>query len=615
LNIVQNQQYSLKQAHFNTEYHKKMKELRYLNKYFIKYKYSFSLGIFITIIAQIFSLFTPKLISKSLSAIEKFDKLPKAEKASEAVLSFYREELVHNVLLIIATTIVAGFLTFLMRQTLIVMSRHIEFDLKNEVFQQYEKLSQNFYKQNRTGDLMNRISEDVSKVRMYVGPAVMYTINTFIRFAIVIIYMYNVSPLLTLYTILPLPILSYCIFKLSTEINKRSTVFQQYLSKVSSFTQEIFSGIRVIKAYSLENQHQNNMIDLANESKSKSLNLAKVQSLFGPLMIALIGISNLVVIYFGGVMYINGSIKSLGTIAEFILYVNMLTWPVASLGWVSSMVQEAEASQKRLNEFLKIEPEIKNNNPNHSTIDGTISFENVTYTYEDTNITALNDVTFTVKKGETLAILGKTGSGKSTILSLISRLYDVPQGQITIDGNEISQLNLNDLRNNIGIVPQDAFLFSDSIKNNIKFGNQNATDEEVIEAAKNAVVHDNIIGFNKQYDTILGERGITLSGGQKQRVSIARAIIKNPAILLFDDCLSAVDTETEETILNNLFEICKDKTTIIVSHRVSSAKNADRIIILEEGKIIQQGSHNQLINQEGYYSALYLKQLSEKELL
>lgn len=592
-----------------------MKELRYLNKYFIKYKYSFSLGIFITIIAQIFSLFTPKLISKSLSAIETFDKLPESQKASDAVLSFYREGLIHNVLLIIATTIVAGFLTFLMRQTLIVMSRHIEFDLKNEVFQQYERLSQNFYKQNRTGDLMNRISEDVSKVRMYVGPAVMYTINTFIRFAIVIIYMYSVSPLLTLYTILPLPILSYCIFKLSTEINKRSTVFQQYLSKVSSFTQEIFSGIRVIKAYSLENQHQNNMIDLANESKSKSLNLAKVQSLFGPLMIALIGISNLVVIYFGGVMYINGSIKSLGTIAEFILYVNMLTWPVASLGWVSSMVQEAEASQKRLNEFLKIEPEIKNNNPNHSTIEGTISFENVTYTYEDTNITALNDVTFTVKKGETLAILGKTGSGKSTILSLISRLYDVSQGQITIDGIEISKLNLNDLRNNIGIVPQDAFLFSDSIKNNIKFGNQNATDEEVIEAAKNAVVHDNIINFNKQYDTILGERGITLSGGQKQRVSIARAIIKNPAILLFDDCLSAVDTETEEIILNNLFEICKDKTTIIVSHRVSSAKNADRIIILEEGKIIQQGSHNQLINQEGYYSALYLKQLSEKESL
>jgi ATP-binding cassette subfamily B protein len=357
------------------------------------------------------------------------------------------------------------------------------------------------------------------------------------------------------------------------------------------------------------------MVDLANESKSKSLDLAKVQSLFGPLMLALIGISNLVVIYFGGLMYINGTIKSIGTIAEFILYVNMLTWPVASLGWVSSMVQEAEASQKRLNEFLKIEPEIKNKNPNKSIIEGTISFENVSYTYEDTNIEALKNVSFKVKKGETLAILGKTGSGKSTISSLISRLYEVTDGRISVDGNEISTLNLYDLRNSIGIVPQDAFLFSDSIKNNIKFGKENATDEEVETAAKNAVVHDNIIGFNKQYDTILGERGITLSGGQKQRVSIARAIIKNPEILLFDDCLSAVDTETEEAILNNLYEICKDKTTIIVSHRVSSAKNADNIIILEDGKIIQQGSHNQLINQEGYYASLYLKQLSEKELL
>ena len=592
-----------------------MKELRYLDKYFIKYKFSFSLGILITIIAQIFSLFTPKLISSSLEAIEKFDKLSSVEKSSTMVIGQYREELIHNVLLIIATTIIAGFLTFLMRQTLIVMSRHIEFDLKNEVFRQYENLSQNFYKQNRTGDLMNRISEDVSKVRMYVGPAVMYTINTFIRFAIVIAYMYNVSPRLTLYTLLPLPILSYAIFKLSSEINSRSTVFQQYLSKVSSFTQEIFSGIRVIKAYSLENQQQNNLISLAEESKSKSLSLARVQSLFGPLMLALIGISNLVVIYFGGMLYINGTIKSIGTIAEFILYVNMLTWPVASLGWVSSMVQEAEASQKRLNEFLKIVPDIQNNNPSSSTVDGTISFENVSYTYEDTNIEALKNISFTVKKGETLAILGKTGSGKSTLLSLISRMYDVTEKKVKIDGKEISQLNLFDLRNSIGIVPQDAFLFSDSIKNNIKFGKENATDDEVIVAAKSAVVHDNIEGFNKGYDTILGERGITLSGGQKQRVSIARAIIKKPEILLFDDCLSAVDTETEEAILNNLFEICKDKTTIIVSHRVSSAKNADKIIILENGKIIQQGFHNQLINENGYYSALYLKQLSEKELL
>ena len=584
-----------------------MKELQYLNKYFIKYKYHFLLGIFITIVAQIFSLFTPKLISSSFKAIEDFNK-------NNVGTDVIKVELINNILLIVGTTLVAGVLTFLMRQTLIVMSRHVEFDLKNEVFKHYEELDQNFYKRNRTGDLMSRISEDVGKVRMYVGPAVMYTINTVIRFAIVIIYMYNVSPRLTLYTILPLPLLSFIIFKLSTEINVRSTTFQQYLSKISSFTQEIFSGVRVVKAYALENQYQKNMVDLANESKTKSMDLAKVQSLFGPLMIALIGVSNLVVIYFGGMMYIDGTIKSIGTIAEFILYVNMLTWPVASIGWVSSLVQEAEASQKRINEFLKVQPEIKNKTTENSIINGEIQFKNVTFTYEDTEITALDNISFTIKKGETLAVLGKTGSGKSTLLSLITRMYDIKNGNILIDEKNIDQVNLYDLRNSIGIVPQDAFLFSDSIKNNIKFGKENATDEEVFNAAKTAVVHDNIMNFNNQYETVLGERGITLSGGQKQRVSIARAIIKNPEILLFDDCLSAVDTETEEQILNNLLQISKNKTTIIVSHRVSSAKNADKIIILDEGKIIQEGSHNQLINEEGYYAELYLKQLSEKEL-
>ncbi len=585
-----------------------MKELQYLNKYFVKYKYRFLLGILATIAAQIFMLFTPKLISQSFAAIEQFAKDP------DIGTDVIRTELLHNIILIIVTTIIAGILTFLMRQTLIVMSRRVEFDLKNEVFRQYENLSQSFYKQNRTGDLMNRISEDVGKVRMYVGPAVMYSINTVIRFAIVIVYMYNVSPRLTLYTLLPLPILSFVIFKLSTEINIRSTAFQQYMSKVSSFTQEIFSGIRVIKAYSLEDQHQTNMIALSHESKAKSMSLAKVQSMFGPLMVALIGVSNLVVIYFGGMMYIDGRIPNIGIIAEFILYVNMLTWPVASLGWVSSMVQEAEASQTRINEFLKIDPEIKNNNPNNSLINGLIEFKNVDFIYEDTNIQALKNVSFTVKQGETLAILGKTGSGKSTILSLISRLYDTNGGEILIDKTPISQVNLYNLRDAIGIVPQDAFLFSDSIKNNIKFGDENATDEQVIHAAKMAVVHDNIIGFKLQYETVLGERGITLSGGQKQRVSIARAIIKDPKILLLDDCLSAVDTETEETILNNLLEICKDKTTIIVTHRVSSARNADKILILEDGAIVQQGTHNQLINNEGYYKELYLKQLSEKDL-
>ena len=584
-----------------------MKELQYLNKYFTKYKYRFLLGITITIIAQIFRLFTPKLISKSFKAIEDFHK-------SNISSDIIKQELFTNILLIIGTTIIAGILTFLMRQTLIVMSRHIEFDLKNEVFKHYEVLDQNFYKQNRTGDLMSRISEDVGKVRMYVGPAVMYTINTLITFTIVIIYMYRVSPILTLYTILPLPVLSFIIFRLSKEINNRSTIFQQYLSKISSYTQEVFSGIRVIKAYGLENQHQKNITELAEESKSKSMNLANVQSFFGPLMITLIGVSNLVVIYFGGKMYIDGTIKSIGTIAEFILYVNMLTWPVATIGWVSSLVQEAEASQKRINEFLKIEPEIKNTNTNHSIIKGEIEFKNVSFTYEDTNIEALKNVSFKVEKGQTLAILGKTGSGKSSILTLLTRMHDVKNGAILMDGIPLAELNLYDLRNSIGIVPQDAFLFSDSIKNNIKFGKENATDEEVITAAQQAVVHENIIQFNQQYETILGERGITLSGGQKQRVSIARAIIKNPEILLLDDCLSAVDTETEELILNNLLKISKDKTTIVVSHRVSSAKNADKIIILEEGKIIQQGSHNQLVNLEGYYKELYYKQLSEKEV-
>ncbi|MFY8068796.1 MAG: ABC transporter ATP-binding protein [Flavobacterium sp.] len=587
-----------------------MKELQYLNKYFIKYKYRFLLGLLITIVAQIFSLFTPELIGNSIKVIEDY------VKSAQKDVALLKYELLKNILYILATTIIAGFFTFLMRQTLIVMSRYVEFDLKNEIFNHYQNLSQHFYKKNRTGDLMNRISEDVGKVRMYVGPAVMYTLNTIMRFTIVVIYMYNISPKLTLYSLLPLPLLSYSIFKISSEIHKRSGAFQQNLSNLFSFTQEIFSGIRVIKAYAIEEKKQNNFLELTKESNTKAMDLAKVNSLFGPLMILLIGMSNLVVVYVGGTMYINNDpeIESIGVIAQFILYINMLTWPVASLGWVSSLVQEAEASQKRINEFLNEEPEIKNPTELPSKIEGTIQFENVSFDYEDTHIKALDNISFTVKKGKTLAILGKTGSGKSTILSLISRLYDVTEGAINIDNQPITTLNLYDLRNQISVVPQDAFLFSDSIKNNIKFGNENATDEEVMEAAKKAVVHENILTFNDQYETILGERGITLSGGQKQRVSIARALIKNAPILLLDDCLSAVDTETEETILNNLLTYCKDKTTIIVSHRVSSAKNADQIIILEEGKIIEKGTHNELLEQNGYYKDLYVKQLSEKEI-
>lgn len=586
-----------------------MKELHYLNKYFIKYKYHFLLGIGITIIAQIFFSYTPKLISAAFKIIENY---PENGMNSQQVMQL----LIQNILLAIGTALIAGFLTFLMRQTLIVMSRHVEFDLKNEVFRHYEVLDQGFYKRNRTGDLMSRISEDVAKVRMYVGPAVMYTINTVIRFGVVIIYMYNVSPQLTLYTLVPLPILSYIIFRLSVLINKRSTAFQQFLSKISSYTQEVFSGVRVIKAYALEEKNQVEMAKLADESKAKSLHLAGIQSLFGPLMISLIGVSNLAVIYFGGMMYIEGDphIKNIGVIAEFILYVNMLTWPVATIGWVSSLVQEAEASQKRINAFLKTEPEIKDKSIGPTTINGRIEFKNVSYTYEDTQIEALKDVSFVVEKGQTLAILGNTGSGKSTLLTLLTRLHDIKNGAILIDNLPVNEVNLMSLRDAIGIVPQDAFLFSDTISNNIRFGKENATIDEIETAAKQAAVHDNIIQFTHHYETVLGERGITLSGGQKQRVSIARAIIKDPKILLLDDCLSAVDTETEEKIIGHLTSIAKDKTTLIVSHRVSSAKNADQIIILDKGKIIQQGSHNQLVNQEGYYKELYLKQLSEKEV-
>ena len=585
-----------------------MRALRHLNKYFLKYKYRLIVGLIITIIARIFSIAVPKFVGDSVDIVEQYIN------GEISTIDEVKSGLLMNILLILGAVLIAAFFTFLMRQTFIVVSRFIEYDLKNEVFQHYEKLSLNFYKKNRTGDLMNRISEDVSKVRMYVGPAIMYSVNTITLFVVVIGYMISIAPMLTLYTVLPLPILSISIYKLSVAIHKRSTIVQQFLSKLTTFTQESFSGITVIKAYGIENQTQDSFTTLSNDSKDKNLDLAKVQALFFPLMILLIGISNVIVIYIGGKQFLNGKIEDLGVIVEFIIFVNMLTWPVATVGWVSSIIQQAEASQVRINEFLSQEPEIKNNTKKPTPITGNISFKNVSFTYDDTNIKALKDISFDINSGETIGIIGKTGSGKSTILDLIGRLYDVTKGEITIDSIPIEHLNLNNLRTAIGYVPQDAFLFSDSIRNNIRFGKEEAGEEEVIEAAKNAVVHKNIIGFTKGYSTVLGERGITLSGGQKQRVSIARAIIKDPKILLFDDCLSAVDTETEEEILNNLNKISKDKTTFIVSHRVSAAKNADKIIVLDNGEIIQQGTHNQLINTEGYYKELYLKQLSEKEI-
>lgn len=585
-----------------------MKELKYLNKYFLKYKGRLILGVFITIIATVFKLVVPMKIGDSITIIKQY------LNGEVTDLALVKHELLINILLLLGAAILSALFTFIMRQTFIVVSRYVEYDLKNEVFQHYQKLSLGFYKQNRTGDLMNRISEDVSKVRMYVGPALMYSITTVTLFVVVISYMFYKAPTLTLYAIAPLPILSLAIYKLSVLINKRTTIVQQYLSKLTTFTQESFSGIAVIKAYGIESRTNANFEELAEGSKAKNIDLAKVQALFFPLMMLLIGVSNILVIYIGGTRYINGEIAQFGTIVEFLIYVNMLTWPVAVVGFVTSMIQQAEASQKRINEFMETKPDIQNLVEEKTPIEGAIEFKNLTFTYPDTGIVALKDVSFTVTPGETLAIVGNTGSGKSTILELIGRLYDVEEGMLTIDGTPIKKLNLEDLREGIGYVPQDAFLFSDSIRNNIRFGKEQATDKEVIEAAKNAAVHKNIKGFSKGYDTVLGERGITLSGGQKQRVSIARAIIKDPKILMLDDSLSAVDTETEEEILKNLQKITKNKTTLIVSHRISAIKNATKIIVLEEGQIIQQGTHNQLVNSEGYYKELYAKQLLEKEM-
>ena len=584
-----------------------MKELKQLNLYLKKYSGKLLLGLIITIIATVFKLIVPKKIGDIINIIENYIN------GSSSDLSIVKKELLISILIILGTALLAGFFTFLMRQTFIVVSRNIEFDLKNEIFKHYERLSLEFYKQHRTGDLMNRISEDVSKVRMYAGPALMYSVTNITLLVVTLSYMFYSAPTLTLYAIAPLPFLSVAIYKLSAAIHKRSTIVQQYLSKLTSFTQESFSGISVIKAYGIESRIIKNFNVLSEGSKDKNIDLAKVQALFFPLMILLIGLSNILVIYIGGKQFINGEIKQLGTIVEFLIYVNMLTWPVAVIGWVTSMVQQAEASQKRINEFLNEKPAIENYVETETKINGVIEFNNLSFTYSDTNITALKNISFKINPGETLAILGNTGSGKSTILELIGRLYEVDKGQLKVNNKNIKDLNISSLRGSIGYVPQDAFLFSDSILNNIKFGKENASNEEVFEAAKKASVHENIIGFNKGYKTILGERGITLSGGQKQRVSIARAIIKDPQILLLDDCLSAVDTETEEQILNNIETLLKNKTTIIVSHRISSAKHAHKIIVLKEGEIIQQGTHNELIKLEGYYKELYAKQLLEKE--
>ncbi len=582
-----------------------MNALKYLNKYFYKYRTKLFLGFLITIIARIFSLFAPRLIGNSLTAVEKY--LQSENNDFEKI----QHILMVNILIIIGATLISGFFTFLMRQTIINVSRFIEFDLKNEIFWHYQKLTQRFYKNNRTGDLMSRISEDVSKVRMYVGPAFMYSINTISLFIIVISYMISIAPILTLYTILPLPILSFTIYKLSRIINEKSTLVQEVLSKMSSSAQESFSGIAVIKSYNLQSKIYNKFNDLAIESYQKNMSLVKVQAWFFPLMILLIGCSNLIVIYIGGNQYINNEIE-IGVLAEFIIYVNMLTWPVAVVGWITSIVQQAEASQKRINSFLKEQPEIIDGNGVDKFIKGEIELNNVSLLYPETQIEALKGVSLKISEGSTVGIIGNIGSGKSSILDIISRLYDPSEGSIKLDGVDMKEYTLDQIRENIGYIPQNAFLFSESIEDNIRFGAQKIELKDIKEASKKAAVHQNIISFKDSYDTLLGERGVTLSGGQIQRISIARALIKNSKILLLDDCLSAVDTDTEEEILKNLKSVSTKKTTVIVSHRISSLKHADKIIVLENGKIIQQGKHSDLIESKGYYKELFEKQQTER---
>jgi len=585
-----------------------LKELSYINKYFSKYKKNLISGIIIIIAARLLLLITPGLIRNSINIIDNY------RTGIISDLEIVKTELITNIFLILLASVLAGIFTFLTRQTIINVSRYVEFDLKNEIYNQYQKLSLNFYKVNQTGDLMNRISEDVSKVRMYVGPAFMYSINTITLLVIVIIYMYKQSPILTYYTLSPLPFLSITIYKLSKLINKKSVIVQENLSDLSSFTQESFSGITLIKSYSIEKKNYEDFNSLSEKCKQSQISLVKLQALFFPLMILLIGLSNLFVIYIGGLQYFEGKLEGIGTIAEFIIYVNMLTWPVASLGWISSIIQQAEASQKRINEFLKQKSEIVSPNNTKFDISGEIEFKNVEFTYKDTGIKALKNINFKLNKGDKLGIIGKTGSGKSTLLNLIVRLYNINEGKIIVDTKNINSINIKSLRSQIGYVPQDVFLFSDTIENNIKFGSINSTEKEVIDVCKIADIHNDIEGFENKYKTLLGERGVNLSGGQKQRISIARALIRKPKLLIFDDCLSAVDTETEENIIKSLNNLKYSTTSILVSHRISSIKNANKIIVLNDGEIEEYGTHEELMSKNGYYKQTYNQQLIEKEI-
>lgn len=593
-----------------------MKELAYLNKFFYKYRWRFIPGILFVIISNLFAVLPAQVIRIAFDLVNEniaIYKLYNGFEKQEMIAVIFGQSLLFFGLTVLALALLRGIFLFFMRQTIILMSRHIEYDLKNEIYEHYQKLSMAFYRRNNTGDLMNRVTEDVSRVRMYIGPAIMYTINTAVLFILIIVAMFNVNARLTLFSLLPLPLLAVTIYYVHTIINQRSEKIQEQLSSMSSFVQESFSGIRVVKSYVREDDIREKFNQESEDYKTHSMSLVQVQALFYPIMLLLVGLSTIATVYIGGIEVMKGTISS-GNIAEFIVYVSQLTFPVTSLGWVTSLIQRASASQKRINEFLKTEPEITYINKKEIKLTGKIEFKDVSFKYPDTGIEAIKNISFKVEKGQFLAIIGRTGSGKSTIANLLMRMYDADQGEILIDNQEIRDLDLTHFRNQIGFVPQEVFLFSDSIYNNIAFGLSVAEQSQVEQAAKDAALYDNIIGFEKDFQTMIGERGISLSGGQKQRLSIARAIIKEPQILIFDDCLSAIDTSTEEQILNNLGRIMKNKTSILIAHRVSSIKNADHILVMDEGKIIEQGTHEALIDLKGSYFDLYEKQLLEEQI-
>jgi ATP-binding cassette, subfamily B, multidrug efflux pump len=582
-----------------------MKSLSYLNKYFVKYKWRFLLGIIFTVASNYFGAYMPVYVKNAVDGMQDNVNIKTFSDALLIALQiggFY-----------ILFSIGKGFFLFLMRQTIIIMSRLIEFDLKNEIYNQYQKLDFTFYKQNNTGDLMNRISEDVSQVRMYLGPGIMYAINLTILFILVISHMIMISPTLTLYVLLPLPLMSYLIYKVSSKMNSLSMEVQKEQSMLSTLAQETFSGIRVVKAYSRENEIHEKFNSSAESYKKKNMRLVLVNALFMPTIVFLIGLSTILVIYIGGMKTFSGEITK-GDILAFVIFVNMLTWPFVSIGWVTSIIQRAAASQERINQFLKIEPKIVNTNHEKFEFKGKIEFRNVTYVYPNSGTKAIDHLSFTIQPGETLAIIGRTGSGKSTILNLLMRNIEPDEGAIFIDGVDLKEINLEAFRKETGIVPQEVFLFSDSIANNIRFGisDRDAELEELIEVSRKAHVLHNIQQFPDQFETLLGERGVNLSGGQKQRVSIARALIRKPKLLLLDDCLSAVDTETEEIILSNLKAEIESKTTLIVSHRISSLRNADKLILIDEGRKTEEGSHAELLALNGDYAAIYNKQLTEE---